>query len=120
MAARRLNSAQEPGPSCVSPATQLKREWSLWLEFGWIPGNMCDLSKLKFATTFLSSSLTCPATQSVSPRAEIRPEINNCRLRRGCIACSRIRHRVRWEITWGLVVMHIVDGEEGRPEKGAA
>jgi len=23
--------------SCVSPARQLKREWSLWREFGWIP-----------------------------------------------------------------------------------
>jgi hypothetical protein len=45
MAARRLNSAQEPDPSCVSPATQLKREWSLWLEFGRIPGNLRDLSK---------------------------------------------------------------------------
>jgi hypothetical protein len=45
MAARRLNSAQEPGPSCVSPATQLKREWALWLKFGWIPGNLRDLSK---------------------------------------------------------------------------
>src|SRR5262249_28928655 len=39
--ARRLNSAQKPGLSCVSPATQLKREWSLSLEFGWIPGNLC-------------------------------------------------------------------------------
>src|SRR5215475_3511544 len=47
-----MNSAQEPGSSCVSPATQLKREWSLRLEFGWIPGNLCDLN------------LTCPATQS--------------------------------------------------------
>jgi len=25
------------GPSCVSPAPQLKREQSLWPEFGWIP-----------------------------------------------------------------------------------
>src|SRR6516162_10773050 len=33
-------------------------------EFGWITGNLCDLSKGYFATTFLSSSLTCPATQS--------------------------------------------------------
>jgi hypothetical protein len=32
--------------------------------FGWITGNLCDLSKGYFATTFLSSSLTCPATQS--------------------------------------------------------
>jgi len=28
------------------------------------PGNLCDLSKWYFAMTFLSSSLTCPATQS--------------------------------------------------------
>jgi hypothetical protein len=45
MAARRLNSTQEQGPSCVSPAAQLKREWPPWLEFGWIPGNLGDLSK---------------------------------------------------------------------------
>src|SRR5438876_584439 len=52
------------GPSCVSATPQLKREWSLRSEFGWIPGNLCDLSKGYFATTFLSSSLTWPATQS--------------------------------------------------------
>ena len=34
-----------PGPSCVPPAPQLKREWSPWPEFGWIPANLCDLSK---------------------------------------------------------------------------
>jgi len=36
--------------SCVPPARQLKREWSLWREFGWIPhrsmrsfkGIVCD------------------------------------------------------------------------------
>ena len=41
-------------------------------EFGWITGNLCDLSKGYFATTFLSSSLTCPATQSglLQPRCE--------------------------------------------------
>jgi hypothetical protein len=33
------------GPSCVSPRSQLKREWSLWPEFGWIPANLCELSK---------------------------------------------------------------------------
>jgi hypothetical protein len=33
------------GPSCVSHTAQLKREWSLWPEFGWIPANLCDLSK---------------------------------------------------------------------------
>jgi hypothetical protein len=52
------------GPSCVSHTAQLKREWSLWSEFGWIPGNPCDLSKAYFATTFLSSSPTTPAMQS--------------------------------------------------------
>ena len=33
-------------------------------EFCWFPGNPCELSKGYFATTFLSSSLTCPATHS--------------------------------------------------------
>jgi hypothetical protein len=32
------------GPSCVY-TPQLKREWSLWSEFGWIPGDLCDRSK---------------------------------------------------------------------------
>jgi hypothetical protein len=31
---------------------------------GWIPGNLCDLSKGYFTTTFLSSSPTTSATQS--------------------------------------------------------
>src|SRR5262249_16202280 len=53
-----------PGPSCVSPAPQLKREWSPWPEFGWFPANLRDFSKGYFATTFLSSNLTCPARQS--------------------------------------------------------
>src|SRR5262249_52205488 len=53
-----------PGPSCVPPAPQLKREWSLWPEFGLDPGNPRELSKGYSATTFLSSSPTCPATQS--------------------------------------------------------
>src|SRR6266436_3381816 len=52
------------GPSCVSPMPQLKREQSLWPEFGWIPRNPYDLSKGYFAMTFLSSSPICPATQS--------------------------------------------------------
>src|SRR5262249_34692552 len=33
------------GPSCVSPAPQLKREWSPWPEFGWFPANLRDFSK---------------------------------------------------------------------------
>jgi hypothetical protein len=32
-------------PSCVSPAPQLKRDWSSSPEFGWIPANLCDFSK---------------------------------------------------------------------------
>jgi len=32
-------------PSCVSPALQLKREWSPWPEFGSDRGNPRDLSK---------------------------------------------------------------------------
>src|SRR5262249_27871870 len=50
--------------SCVSATTPLKREWSLWPEFGWFPGNLCEFSKGYFAPTFLSSSLTWPVTQS--------------------------------------------------------
>src|SRR5262252_6035166 len=34
-----------PGPSCVSPAPQLKREWSPSPEFGCIPRNLRDFSK---------------------------------------------------------------------------
>jgi hypothetical protein len=33
------------GPALRIPAPQLTREWSLWPEFGRIPGNLCDLSK---------------------------------------------------------------------------
>ena len=44
-AERLLKIPAEPAPSCVSPALQLKREWSPWPEFGWIPANLCDLSK---------------------------------------------------------------------------
>src|SRR5262245_31351340 len=44
------------GLSCVSATLQLKREWSLWPEFCWIPGNLCEFSKGYFAPTFLSSS----------------------------------------------------------------
>jgi hypothetical protein len=40
-----FDSAREPGRSCVCPATQLKREWSLWLEFGWSPGNLRDFQR---------------------------------------------------------------------------
>jgi hypothetical protein len=46
------------------PPLQLKREWSLWPEFGWIPANLGDFSKGLFAMTFLSSSPLTPATQS--------------------------------------------------------
>jgi hypothetical protein len=34
-----------PGSSCVSPAPQLKREWSPWPEFDWFPANLRDFSK---------------------------------------------------------------------------
>jgi hypothetical protein len=34
-----------PPPSCLSPALQLKREWSPWPEFGSDPGNPRELSK---------------------------------------------------------------------------
>jgi hypothetical protein len=53
-----------------SPTPQLKREWSLWPEIAWIRGNPARLSKGYFVTTYLSSSPTCPATQSVSRKCE--------------------------------------------------
>ena len=45
-------------------AQRRSRELSLWPEFGSISGNLCDLSEEFFVTSFLSSDLTCPATQS--------------------------------------------------------
>ena len=67
-------SCRDPGtgPSCASHRRSSEREWSLRPEFGWISGNLRDLSKGYFATTFLSSSLTCPATQSVSRKCSAR------------------------------------------------
>src|SRR6266700_7080425 len=44
--------------------SQLTREQSPWPEFGWIPGNLRELSKGYFAPTFLSSSPTTSARQS--------------------------------------------------------
>jgi hypothetical protein len=44
-AERLLKIPAEPAPSCVSPALQLKREWSPWPEFGSDPGNPRELSK---------------------------------------------------------------------------
>ena len=35
--------SQNPAPSCLSPALQLKREWSPWPEFGSDPGNPREL-----------------------------------------------------------------------------
>src|SRR6516162_261902 len=61
---RLLKTPAEPSPELRIPARQLKREWSQWPQFGSDPGNPRELSKGKFATTFLSSKLTCPATQS--------------------------------------------------------
>jgi hypothetical protein len=52
------------GLSCVSSTPQLKREWSRWPELAGISRNLFDLSKGYCATTFLSSSLTWPASQS--------------------------------------------------------
>jgi hypothetical protein len=37
-------------PLC--PATQLKREWSPWLEFGWSPGNLRDFQRDNFSRRF--------------------------------------------------------------------
>ncbi|HEX2511098.1 MAG TPA: hypothetical protein VHK44_00700, partial [Xanthobacteraceae bacterium] len=76
------------GPSCVSLTPQLKREWSLWSEFGWIPGTPCDLSKGYFAATFLSSSPITPATQSglYQPTClrDVSGQTINLRLPRAC------------------------------------
>jgi hypothetical protein len=36
---------EDSAPSCVSPALQLKREWSPWPEFGSDRGNPRELSK---------------------------------------------------------------------------
>jgi hypothetical protein len=44
-AERLLKTPAEPTPSCLSPALQLKREWSPWPEFGSDPGNPRELSK---------------------------------------------------------------------------
>jgi hypothetical protein len=44
-AERLLKIPAEPAPSCVSPALQLKREWSPWPEFGSDPRNPRELSK---------------------------------------------------------------------------
>jgi hypothetical protein len=44
-AERSLKIPAEPGPELRIPALQLKREWSPKPEFGWIPANLCNLSK---------------------------------------------------------------------------
>jgi hypothetical protein len=44
-AERSLKIPANPVPSCVSPALQLKRDWSPWPKFGSEPGNPRDLSK---------------------------------------------------------------------------
>jgi hypothetical protein len=46
-AAEHWPRSKQPDPSCVPPAPQLKREWSSWPKFGWIPqiyakGIICD------------------------------------------------------------------------------
>jgi hypothetical protein len=81
------------GPSCVSPAPQLKRDWSSSPEFGWIPANLCDLSKGYFATTFPSSNPSCPATQSglLPPMRYQRPEAERSELKRAfCSSLSEL------------------------------
>jgi hypothetical protein len=44
-AQRSLKIPAGPSPELRIPALQLEREWSPWPEFGWIPANLCDLSK---------------------------------------------------------------------------
>ena len=44
-AERLLKITAEPAPSCLSPALQLKREWSPWPEFGSDRRNPRELSK---------------------------------------------------------------------------
>jgi hypothetical protein len=56
------NVRADPGRTqprgCVSPAPQLKREWSPWPKFGWIAANLRDCDDIS------DSNLTCPARQS--------------------------------------------------------
>jgi hypothetical protein len=51
-------------PSCVSPAPQLKREWSLLTSFGRANGNYHDISNTWLAHGYLSSSPLTPGRQS--------------------------------------------------------
>src|SRR5262245_6595816 len=61
----RQKIAAIPASRAVPPTVAARtRIVSAVPEFGWITGNLSDLSKGYFATTFLSSSPTCPARQS--------------------------------------------------------
>src|SRR5262249_29384386 len=61
----RQKIAAIPASRAVPPTVAARtRIVSAVPEFGWITGNLSDLSKRYFATTFLSSSPTCLASQS--------------------------------------------------------
>jgi hypothetical protein len=68
-------------PGCISPAPQLKREWSLLANFGRANRSYHEISNTGLAHGFLSSSPTCPATQwslcSLRPtlKRELRPRV---------------------------------------------
>jgi hypothetical protein len=85
---------EDPGrtrPELRVSRPQLKREWSLWPEFGWIPGNLCDLSNGYFATTFLSSSPSLSGRVGVK-RFQTTPSIWRGMSTRRVLASLRDRH----------------------------
>src|SRR5215471_16481468 len=66
--AERLLKIPDPAPSCVSPALQLKREWSPWPEFGSIPGIRAsfqrDNLRRHFGVRVLSRQPRSPVSRS--------------------------------------------------------
>src|SRR5262245_38425239 len=61
------------GPSCASHRRSSNANSLCGRKFGWITGNLCDLSKGYFATTFLSSSpLHAQPGSRVPPTEESR------------------------------------------------
>src|SRR2546430_11436273 len=69
-AERLRRSRQNPAPSCVSPALQLKREWSPWPEFGSNPGNPRKLSKVA-----AGRRSTDRRARQISPHGALAPHL---------------------------------------------
>jgi hypothetical protein len=65
--------------SSMIPAEPARAACPRHRSFGWIPGNLCGLSKGYFATTFLSSSPPCPATQQGLPELGWKTLADICR-----------------------------------------